>query len=307
MGMLVSVIIPIYCVERYLEQCLNSVVQQTHTELEIILVDDGSTDQCPMLCDAWAKRDSRITVIHKANGGLSDARNVGIDSAHGDYILFVDSDDWIEPNMVECMLSVLEEQHADICACGIFYEYPQKTAIREVDSFVGNSTETYRRLYDETRYPVSTWNKLYCRKCWNKLRFPVGKICEDAFTTYLLIDQAQTIVQISTPFYHYRIRDNSIMTSKFSVKKMYEEEAWRENYLFMKEHYPEHVQAAYNFYLLRVNVLIHTMTEEQKLDYQKEYQILKAILKENMDYVLLRSGLPLKKRFKYIYDCISLH
>ena len=184
MGMLVSVIIPIYCVERYLEQCLNSVVQQTHTELEIILVDDGSTDQCPMLCDAWAKRDSRITVIHKANGGLSDARNVGIDSAHGDYILFVDSDDWIEPNMVECMLSVLEEQHADICACGIFYEYPQKTAIREVDSFVGNSTETYRRLYDETRYPVSTWNKLYCRKCWNKLRFPVGKICEDAFTTY---------------------------------------------------------------------------------------------------------------------------
>lgn len=307
MGMLVSVIIPIYCVEMYLEQCINSVVQQTHTELEIILVDDGSPDQCPMLCDAWAKRDPRITVIHKANGGLSDARNAGIDRAHGNYIMFVDSDDWIESNMVECMLSALEEQRADICACGIFYEYPQRTAIREIDSFVGSSTETFKRLYDETRYPVSTWNKLYRRKCWNKLRFPVGKLCEDAFTTYLLIDQAQTIVQLSTPYYHYRIRDNSIMTSQFSAKKMDEEEAWRKNYLFMKEHYPEHEQAAYNFYLLRVNGLIHTITKELRADYQKEYNILNAILKENLGYIFLQSGLPLKKRLKYIYDCISLH
>ena len=307
METLVTVIIPIYCVETYLEQCINSVVQQTHTELEIILVDDGSPDQCPVICDAWAKRDSRIIVIHKKNGGLSDARNAGIDRANGNYIMFVDSDDWIEPNMVECMLSVLEEQQADICACGIFYEYPQKTSIREVDSFVGSPTETYKRLYDETRYPVSAWNKLYSRKCWNKLRFPTGKICEDAFTTYLLIDQAQTIVQLSTPYYHYRIRDNSIMTSQFSVKKMDEEEAWRNNYLFIKEHYPEHARAAYNFYLLRVNGLINTITKELRTDYQKEYKNLNAILKKNMGYILFESGLPLKRRFRYIYDCISLH
>lgn len=307
MKTLVSVIIPIYCVEMYLEQCIASVVQQTHTELEIILVDDGSPDQCPAICDLWAKRDSRITVVHKTNGGLSEARNVGIDQAHGNYIIFVDSDDWIEPNMVECMLSVLEKQRADICACGIFYEYPQKTVIREVDSFVGNSTDTFKRLYNETSYPVSAWNKLYRRKCWNKLRFPTGKICEDAFTTYLLIDQAQTIVQLSTPYYHYRIRNNSIMTSRFSAKKMDEEEAWRKNYLFIRENYPEHTQAAYNFYLLRVNGLAHAITKDLRSDYQREYKILSAILKENVGYVICRSGLPLKKRFKYIYDCINLH
>lgn len=307
MEKLVTIIIPVYCVELYLEQCIKSVVQQTYSEIEIILVDDGSPDQSPEICNIWAERDSRITVIHKANGGLSDARNVGIDQAHGKYIMFVDSDDWIESDMVENMLNTLETYQADICACGIFYEYEGRTVIREIDSFIGNSGDAYKRLYNENRYPVSAWNKLYRRKCWSKLRFPVRKICEDAFTTYLLIDQAERIVQCSVPYYHYRIRENSIMTSGFSERKMDEEEAWRENYIFVKKHYPEYAKAAYNFYLLRVEKLIHTISEDLLIVYQKEYRILKSILKKNLFYIFLRSRMPLKKRFKYIYDYICLY
>ena len=127
MGELISVIIPIYNVEAYLDECVQSILSQTHKQLEIILVDDGSPDGCPAMCDAWAEKDSRIRVIHKENGGLSDARNVGIDAATGDYIAFVDSDDWIVPEMYEKMLAALKKENADICACNILSCFPDRT------------------------------------------------------------------------------------------------------------------------------------------------------------------------------------
>lgn len=306
MNDLVSIIIPIYNVEQYLNECIDSVIKQTYSNIEIILVDDGSPDKCPQICDEWVRRDSRISVIHKENGGLSDARNVGIDVIHGSYILFVDSDDWIEYDMVEKMLDVIKKEKADICACGIMYEYPSRAVIRKVDQFKGNSSETLGRLYNDTHYPVSALNKLYKCECWKKLRFPIGKLCEDAFTTYLLIDQADTIVQIPNAFYHYRIRENSIMTSNFNHKKMDEEEAWRVNYEFMSIHYPEHKKASFDFYLLRVNNLIHTIGEDKFDKYKKEYQLLRHILRKNMCYVLICSELPIKQRIKLLYDCIRV-
>ena len=116
MGELISVIIPIYNVEAYLDECIASVIAQTYSNLEIILVDDGSPDNCPQMCDEWAAKDSRIRVIHKENGGLSDARNAGIDIATGEYIAFVDSDDWIVPEMYEKMLAALKTENAATCA-----------------------------------------------------------------------------------------------------------------------------------------------------------------------------------------------
>lgn len=306
MSELISVIIPIYKVEEYLDECITSVVNQTYKNLEIILVDDGSPDNCPIMCDAWAEKDERIRVIHKPNGGLSDARNAGIDIAKGDYIAFVDSDDYIKPDMFEKLYNALSKENADISACGIVNCIGENKNVWGCMDVAGNSEEILELLYNEASYPVSAWNKLYSRKCWENLRFPVGKICEDAFTTYQLIDNAEKIVMIPDALYCYRIRPESIMTSAFSPKKMDEEEAWRKNYEFINENYPKLKKNAFDFYLQRVNVQIHTMSESDKEKYPKQYTTLFKILKSNLFYVAFGSRLSLKKRIKLALDIIKL-
>ncbi|MGN1157487.1 MAG: glycosyltransferase family 2 protein [Agathobacter sp.] len=302
----ISIIVPIYKVEKYLDECISSIVSQSYRNLEIILVDDGSPDECPQICDAWAEKDERIIVIHKENGGLSDARNAGLHIAKGEYIGFVDSDDWIAPDMYEKMMQAIIRENADICACGIvcsYSNYQETLAIREV---VGKSETILSMIYDDTAYPVAACNKLYHRSCWESMCFPVGKICEDAFTTYLLVDRANRIVQIKDALYYYRIRDNSIMTSSFSHKRMDEEEAWRCNYEYMKEKYPQIYKNAYDFYLQKVNILIHEIPISQREKFSEEYQYLHNILKNNLFYILFVSKISLKKRVKIFLDYIRL-
>lgn len=304
---LISVIVPIYKVEAYLDECVRSIVGQTYPHLEIILVDDGSPDGCGALCDEWAKRDDRIKVVHKPNGGLSDARNAGLEIASGDYIAFVDSDDWIEPEMYEKMLAALKAEEADLCACRIVSCYPDRRAEWGCPEYrVTDPEQTLAMLYADTAYPVSAWNKLYRRELWVTLRFPVGKICEDAFTTYLLVHKAKRIVQLPEAFYNYRIRPESIMTSRFSIKRMDEEEVWRVNYEFMKEHYPRIYPAAFDFYLEKVNVLIHQIPRDGRGEFAEEFRYLKKILRKNLLYILLCCHLGLKQRIRMILDYYQL-
>lgn len=303
---LISVIIPVYKVEKFLDKCIKSVTEQLYTNLEIILVDDGSPDKCPMICDIWAERDKRIKVIHKSNGGLSDARNAGIKIAKGDYISFVDSDEWIAPNMYQIMIDTIQKENADICACGIMVSDSEGEKPLKLPAIIGNSEKILELIYNDTQYPVATWNKLYQRKCWENLRFPGGKICEDAFTTYLLVAHAKKIVQINTPLYYYRIRSNSIMTATFNNKRMDEEEAWRCNYEYMKDHYPLIFHKAFDFYLQKVNVLIHTIPKSEYEIYKVEYEYLRNILKENFFYILVKSKMKFKYRIKFIFDFIRL-
>lgn len=293
---LVSVIVPIYKVEQYLDDCVNSIVNQTYCNLEIILVDDGSPDNCGKICDQWAKQDNRIKVIHKENGGLSDARNAGLDIATGDFIAFVDSDDWIELDMYEVMLEAILDTNATMCACGIYDSYEDRTVEHKCIPCEGTANEILPLIYQDTIFPVAAWNKLYRRILWSDFRYPVGKICEDAFTTYLLVDRSEKIVQISKPLYHYRIRANSIMTSKFRPARMDEEEAWRCNYQYLELHYPQVRKAAYDFYLLKVLVLIQTIDSKEIEIYSNEYATLYSILKKNIVYVLFNSSLGLKQR-----------
>lgn len=302
----ISVIVPIYKVEKFLDECVQSIVNQTYKKLQIILVDDGSPDCCGKLCENWAKIDRRITVIHKENGGLSDARNAGLAVATGDYIAFVDSDDWIEPQMYEIMLSTLKKEKADIVACGIIDTYLDKEVIHSSSYISGGSEIFLKNIYQDTVFPVAAWNKLYKRDLWDGFRFPKGKICEDAFTTYLLVDKASKIIQIPEALYHYRIRENSIMTTKFRLARMDEEEAWRENYLYMKKNYPEIMNIAYDFYLQKVNVLLHEITPEQYSEFQKEYNYLYNILWSNLKYVLFSSGLSWKYRVRYLIDVLNI-
>lgn len=306
MDLLISVIVPIYNVEAYLDQCIRSIVEQTYNKLEIILVDDGSPDKCPEICDEWALKDKRVKVIHKKNGGLSDARNAGLDVAKGDLIAFVDSDDWIEPKMYQTMLNALIKEDADICACGTIDSFETFEKYRTYPYYVGGSEETLAMIYKETIFPVSAWNKLHWKKNWENLRFPVGKICEDAFTTYLLVDRADKIVQIPEPLYHYRIRENSIMTSKFNLSRMDEEEAWRCNYEFVKKRYPNIQGYAFDFYLQKVYMLIHLIEKSEKKEFSIQYQYLKKILKNNFFYIMFKSKLSIKFRLKFAIGYFKL-
>ena len=209
---LISVIIPVYKVEEYLENCIQSVIKQTVSDLEIILVDDGSPDQCPEICDLWADKDSRIKVIHKENGGLSDARNAGLDIAQGEYLSFVDSDDWIAPDMYEIMLEALKREQADICACGIMGCYPSRNVPMPVCPAAGDSKRFFSMLYSDALYPVAACNKLYKRECWSKLRFPKGRICEDSENWMILDDNRQLAVvhPADRPFYLTRLSPDEI-------------------------------------------------------------------------------------------------
>ena len=304
---LISIIIPVYKVEEYMDRCLESIVGQTYENLEIILVDDGSPDKCPEKCDDWASKDGRITVVHKSNGGLSDARNKGLDVCRGDYIAFVDSDDWILPEMYQNMLDAIIKENADICACNIISCYPDRQVKWGTDkNIAGNSELMLKRLYTDSEYPVCAWNKLYKRDLWQDFRFPVGKLCEDAFTTYILLHRADRIVQISDALYCYRIRPESIMTSAFSKRNMDEEEAWRKNYEFIRYSYPRLYRKAFSFYLQSVNVLIHRIKQEEKTVFAEEYNYLKSVMRNNLFFMLFLSTVSVKYRIKYLVDYIHL-
>ena len=302
----ISVIVPVYKVEEYIDRCIRSIVEQAYRQLEVILVDDGSPDKCPEICDQWAKKDPRIKVIHKKNGGLSDARNAGLEIATGEYVAFVDSDDWILPDMYEKMLNAIKDEQADICACGIRSCYEDHEATWGCNEYsVKDSTQILDMLYSDTKYPVAAWNKLYKRECWKDLRFPVGKICEYAFTTYQLVHNAKRIILVPDAFYCYTVRPFSIMTSAFSLKRMNEEEAWRKNYQFIKINYPNLYKKAFRFYLQKVNILIHAISKDQRSEYSEQYNYLKNILKKNLSFILFDSGLNLKYRIKYLLDCMN--
>ncbi len=218
---LISVIVPVYKVENYLDKCVESIVNQTYKNLEIILVDDGSPDNCPKMCDEWAKKDKRIKAIHKENGGLSDARNKGIDIANGDYITFIDSDDYVEDNYVDLLYNILIDAEADISMGKQFVRYSDKTFNTGSGiTYIVNPHDCFDKLLYGEDFDVSAWAKLYKRDLFRDIRYPKGRLFEDSATTYKLIDKSKKIVLKSVPIYNYIIREDSITTNGFNEKKM---------------------------------------------------------------------------------------
>lgn len=206
---MISVIVPVYNVEPYLRKCLDSIVAQTYTDLEILVIDDGSTDRCGEICDSYAERDPRIRVFHTENRGLSAARNLGLDNARGEYIGFVDSDDWIEPDMYEYLAQVVEQKRADVVECGEFLEYPGKT-IEKKRILCGEYDEDIIPLYIKGVITTTVWNKLWNRKCFDNIRFPNNRIYEDIATTYRVLASAERIHVLAESKYHYRRREGSL-------------------------------------------------------------------------------------------------
>lgn len=241
----ISVVIPVYKVEPYLDQCVQSVVDQTYTDLEIILVDDGSPDNCPAMCDAWAERDSRIKVIHKQNGGLSDARNAGLEIATGSYISFVDSDDWVSPDMFELLVGILEQADAQIAECGTVSVYPEterqpcERPEGSTPAFATYGTEeAMRHLLAEDVFSPMVWNKLYRRECISNLRFEVGKLHEDVFFTHQAFGNCARIAKVETACYFYLQRHDSIMGKPFSLGNLDSLEGKLRRMQYMQDHFP---------------------------------------------------------------------
>ena len=209
----ISVIVPAYNVETYLQRCVDSILRQTYPHLEVILVDDGSTDGTGALCDALAGLDGRIQVIHKPNGGLSDARNRGLDAATGEYIAFVDSDDWIDPAMYETLVRVLCQERVDLVVC-------EATRVRDGaacrrqgtgEVFSLDCQRAMEMLIQDRRFHGNAWNKLYARRLWDRVRFPVGRCYEDVHIMHEIYDLCERIAFVDEGLYYYFQRDGSIV------------------------------------------------------------------------------------------------
>jgi len=236
MNELVSVIVTIYRVEDILPRCIDSIVAQTHQNLEVILVDDGSPDRCGQICDEYAKSDHRVLVIHQKNAGVAAARNAGLDVARGEYITIVDADDWIDPGMIAELLRLAPACDADISVCGFTMTQADRVTAPEVEVAVQEYTAAQAlQEFLGPRYVnlVVPWGKLYRRELFHGIRYPLGKVHDDEFTTHRLIHRARRVVRTDAQLYFYWQRPGSI-TSTFSPERRAEQrEAYRGRAAFL--------------------------------------------------------------------------
>lgn len=240
---LISVIVPVYRTERYLRECLDSIIRQTYGKLEIILVDDGSPDRCGAICDEYAARDGRIIVIHQENQGVSKARNAGLNIASGDYIMWVDSDDRIEPFSCECALKAAIEQRADLVCFGyrVIYESGKTREVVAPASGIQDKRRVMQELvWQRGNFRDSTWNKLFARELFDGTRFPEGKVYEDIGTLYKLLHKADMVYAIDKILYNYVIHSGSITSTGYQYRSHTDRLSFFEERLpFLQEHYPE--------------------------------------------------------------------
>ena len=240
--MKLTVIIPVYCVEATLDRCVESVLRQDVPDMEVILVDDGSPDRCPQLCDDWKARDSRISVIHKENGGLSDARNAGLAVATGKYISFIDSDDWIAKEMLERLYIALQRDGSDIAACTVEMVWEDGTPSRLLTvqtNCVLDRQEAQAALLKEATLKQPVWYKLYRKEIIEGIPFEVGKYHEDVFWSYQAIGNAKRVSVIDYIGYCYLQRKGSIMGEGYSLKRLDAVEAKVRRQEYLEEEMPE--------------------------------------------------------------------
>lgn len=308
----VSVIVPVYNVEQYLPRCLESILSQTYENLEVILVDDGSTDLSSKVCDDYAQKDSRIRVIHKANGGLSSARNAGIEAARGKYLAFVDSDDWIEKDTYEVMVALAEKNNAPLI-CGGRYDVDGKTGERTVGlcpekEEVLTAEALVGRIFLWDHCDSSACDKLFARELFREFRFPEGKVCEDVAVMYRIILGADKAVLCPRPFYNYYHRPGSITKAAVSEKTFHFSQHTAEIYGYIREKHPA-IEPQARF--LRVRSLYHILIMLDKKDPEGRYESRrKTALKELRKHVFFLFTCPYlgnQERLTDVLLCLGLY
>ena len=236
---LISVIVPVYRVEVYLDKCISSIAGQTYRNLEIILVDDGSPDRSGAICDEWAAKDSRIRVIHQVNAGGGAARNTGLDTAQGELIAFVDSDDYLEKDMFEHLYGLLAHG-ADIAECGHMDVFDDRAVFGGHDEFhLYTAQEAMAEHIHDRIFRQLIWNKLYRRETVGDIRFPVGTKIDDEFFTYKVLGNAKTLIRSEKICYAYRQQESSVMHSMSPQKRLQGVEAKRQRHEYIAEHFPD--------------------------------------------------------------------
>lgn len=242
MNPLISVIVPIYNVEKYLARCVDSIVNQTYKNLEIILVDDGSPDRCPQMCDDYAEKDSRIKVVHKKNGGLSDARNAGMAVATGEYISFIDSDDYVSDDFFECLLDVMNKENSDIAECSVvkFYEDNRFDELSDDLSVKTYDTQdAMSALIAENPFHQHVWNKLYKTELVKDIPYAVGKLNEDEFWTYRVFGRANKVAKLNKTMYYYFQRSSSIMGVGYNIRRLDALEGKANRQKYIENNFPD--------------------------------------------------------------------
>lgn len=296
----ISIIIPVYNVEEYLRQCIESVIGQTYNNIEIILVDDGSTDNSGSICDEYREKDSRIIVLHKENGGLSDARNTGINIATGKYITFIDSDDYISADMCQFLYDILKKEMAQISCCNRFMVYKNRIEVygKKEHYEVMDSERAIEMMCTWDLVSVSAYAKLYLKDLFKEIRYPKGKINEDMYTTHKVFDLAEKIVYDATAKYYYRQRKGSITNSKkINVNAM---DASKEMVIFCERKYPKIINSAIRNYVFASigvydNIIKSDGTNKNNSEIKK--QILNEV-KKYYDIVKKEKGISKARRMQ---------
>lgn len=284
---LISVIVPVYKIEAYIGECVESLINQTYRNLEIILVNDGSPDSCGDLCEQYAKTDKRIRVLHKVNGGLSDARNHGIKEAHGTYISFIDGDDFIDISFYETMMEIAQKSSCDIIECYSvkFKDGDTPKAIYKAEHHSLTPTEWLTESNLGEFLSCVVWNKIYKRTLFDGIEFPVGRHYEDEATTYKVVYKANGIERVSSALYFYRQREGSITQSEKSLKEIKEQyKALEEKFEFFEKNGETTIakfsQAKLAIYMISVYKMRKKLTGEEKNWRNRIKIIFKNILAE---------------------------
>lgn len=273
-----SVIVPVYNVERYLNRCVDSILKQDYEDFELILINDGSPDNCGSICEEYAKRDHRIRVIHQENKGLAETRNVGIKNAGGKYISFIDSDDYIVQGTYSHCMSIIDGYNADIL-CFQHIDIYDNRLVEKEDYTLSPEIKLFstQEALDALLYPnyidVITCNKIIKKELFTGIKYPTGMLYEDMFTTYKYIAKAQKIVSTNQKFYVYCHREGSIGTQKYSTRSLDLSKAVLETYTFVKNNYPgaRNAEVGLLFWLVVVaNMMIKGKAEDK--DYLKNVQ-----------------------------------
>lgn len=284
---MISVIVPVYNVEKYLERCVKSIAAQTYKDLEILLIDDGSTDKSGKMCDDFQQTDSRIKAFHKQNGGLSDARNYGIEHSAGEFISFVDSDDYIDEKMLETLHRLITENDADLAVCSAMdvFEGKEVTQVKEIKEFNLNKVESYKYMLRGDGIP-SACNKLYKRQTVGDVRFPVGKLYEDGFFTPQILKKVEKTAVTSKPMYYYFRRADSITTKPFRKGDLDVIEAYDKCVKQVKELCPEALPyAEFRYRNAYFNVLDKMLMRDDCKEIPEYKQVVKYLKKHTVQIV----------------------
>jgi glycosyltransferase involved in cell wall biosynthesis len=298
MNPLISIIVPVYNTEPYVRKCLDSILAQTFKDFEVIVVNDGSTDNSGIICDEFAHKDHRVSVIHKTNGGLSSARNAGIKIAKGEFIGFVDSDDYINQDMYKELYGLCNETNSDISICKFSREVNKKVISEQNEEFIleMNNEEAMRQLFKGMLYRFSVCNKLFKQTCFKNVLFPDGRIHEDLATTYKLFSHSNKAVYTAYPGYVYVKREESILTSRFNKKRLDAFIGWDEILSFMYRNYPGLSKEFISCFSYGSVDNIHNIMNqvENKEDKKTYLKVIQQLVRKYFYNIMVNESLSLK-------------